>query len=259
MKRGVKWLAITALAAVVLVTAGTWVYINVIRDDPPGRLTLDAGKATATTVPTAPPTSSAGSDSSDSGVDGAWAVSTGSEAGYRVGEILFGQKSEAVGRTKDVTGQIQVDGTNVISGSFTVDMTTVASNESRRDGQFRGRIMDVATYPTSTFRLTRPIAFGTLPPDGAEIAAKATGELTLRGTTKVITVDLKAMRSSGSLRILGTIPITFDEWGIPNPSGVRPPPRTTVNWRSSWSCTHVAGYPPWPFPGADQPGNRSLM
>lgn len=91
-----------------------------------------------------------------------------------------------------VTGQIEIDGTSVRSGSFTVDMASIASDESRRDGQFRGRIMDVGTFPTSTFQLTEP---------------------------KAVTFELEAERANGTLRILGTIPIVFSEWGIPNPSG----------------------------------------
>lgn len=214
MKRGLKLVIGAAVAAALLVTGGTWLYINVIRDDPPDRLALTDAAAPATGTPD--PTAT-GSDDGD--VAGTWAVTSGSQAGYRVGEILFGQNAVAVGRTEDVTGQIAIAGTTVTSGSFTVDMTTVASDESRRDGQFRGRIMDVATYPTSTFALTRPIELASVPADGVEVDVRATGRLTLRGTTRDITVDLTAQRSGGTLRILGTIPIVFDEWGIPNPSG----------------------------------------
>jgi hypothetical protein len=33
-----------------------------------------------------------------------------------------------------------------------------------------------------------------------------------------VTVDLKAVRTGNSIRVSGTIPITFADWGIPNPS-----------------------------------------
>src|SRR5690349_23677908 len=33
--------------------------------------------------------------------------------------------------------------------SLTADMTTVSSDRSQRDSQFKGRIMDVSTYPRS--------------------------------------------------------------------------------------------------------------
>jgi polyisoprenoid-binding protein YceI len=146
------------LAAAVLVTASTWGYINLIRDEAPERLTLDAaraptGQASTTTV--------AG--------DRTWKVTGGSQVGYRVDEVLFGQRAEAVGRTSDVSGTIDIDGTTVVSGSFTADLTTVRSDESRRDNQFRGRIMDVARFPTARFELTEPIRFDSLPGEGQQV------------------------------------------------------------------------------------------
>jgi polyisoprenoid-binding protein YceI len=205
------------LAVALLATAGTWLYINVIREDAPGRLTLDSGDASvsSTTTTAAAATAPAGDAG---GVEGTWRVGTGSQAGYRVDEVLFGQSATAVGRTDDVTGEIEIAGNRVVDGSFTVDMTTVQSDESRRDNQFRGRIMDVATYPTSTFELTSPIELASLPADGAEVTVEATGRLTLRGATKPVTFDLAAQRSGSSIRVAGTIPIVFAEWGIPNPS-----------------------------------------
>lgn len=208
------------LVVLVLATAGTWLYINVIREDAPERLSLDAGADSGTTTTTAG--SGASATTAETGptadVDGTWKVASGSQAGYRVDEVLFGQSAAAVGRTDDVTGQIQVSGKRVVSGSFTVDMTTVASDETRRDNQFRGRIMDVSTHPTSTFKLTSPIELASLPADDQEVTVKATGDLTLRGTTRTVTFNLDAQRSGSSIRVAGAIPIVFDEWGIPNPS-----------------------------------------
>jgi polyisoprenoid-binding protein YceI len=209
-----------ALGVVLLATAGTWLYLNVFRDDAPERLTLrepSGGAASSTTTAAA---AGAGDEAAGAGqgVDGTWTVAAGSQAGYRVQEVLFGQSATAVGRTEDVTGEISVVGSRVASGSFTVDMTTVRSDESRRDNQFRGRIMDVASYPKSTFRLTSPVEVGRLPADGEAVTVEATGELTLRGTTRPVTFDLEAQRSGPSIRVAGSIPIVFEEWGIPNPS-----------------------------------------
>lgn len=220
-----RWLKVAIagpLAAVALAIAASWVYLNVIKEDAPERLSLDAGtgpsgtSASTTTAGAADGTT--GSTTAGTGIDGTWKVASGSEAGYRVKEVLFGQSAEAVGRTTDVTGQIAVEGTSVTSGSFTVDMTTVASDESRRDNQFRNRIMNVSTYPTSTFKLTQPIALPSLPADGAQVSVKATGDLTLRGTTRSVSVDLAAQRSGATIKVAGSIPIVFAEWGIPNPS-----------------------------------------
>jgi polyisoprenoid-binding protein YceI len=151
-------------------------------------------------------------------VSGTWKAGSGSQAGYRVKEILFGQSNTAVGRTDKVTGALVVDGTTVSSAKVTVDLTTVTSDQDRRDSQFQGRIMDTASYPTATFELTKPVELGTLPAAGATVTKQAAGKLTLHGTTKAVTVDLTARRSGATIEVQGSIPVVFAEWNIPNPS-----------------------------------------
>jgi polyisoprenoid-binding protein YceI len=153
-----------------------------------------------------------------SSVDGAWRVVSGSQAGYRVKEVLFGQSAEAVGRTSQVSGDIAISGASVTSGSFAVDMASVASNEGRRDNQFRGHIMNVSAFPAATFVLSQPIELGSLPASGQQVTVKATGDLTLHGTTKRLIVSLQAQRSGAGIRVAGSIPVVFAEWGIPDPS-----------------------------------------
>ena len=62
------------------------------------------------------------------------------------------------GRVRGVVDHVIVlDGTMVTSADFSVDMTTVESDEDQRDNQFRGRIMQTNRFPTATFTLTAPI------------------------------------------------------------------------------------------------------
>ena len=213
ISRPLRILLVSVLALAVTVTAGTWVYINVLRDDAPERLSLDAGSETEAT------TTTAAAPAATTGVDGTWKIASGSQAGYRVKEVLFGQSAEAVGRTSDVTGTFTIAGTQVTAGSFTVDMTTVTSDQSRRDGQFQGRIMEVSTYPTATFAITSPIDLGSVPAEGQEIEVTATGKLTLHGTTRTETFPLQAKRSGATIVVAGSIPVTFADYNISNPSG----------------------------------------
>ncbi len=228
------WIGGAIVALVVLVVGGTWVYINLIKDDAPEELSFEerdeeaaATDATATDAPTtvaatettaaaAATTTAAATESS--GLDGTWTATPESVLGYRVKETLFGQDTEGVGRTNAVTGSLSLAGTTVEAGEFTVDMTTVESDSGNRDNQFRGRIMDTGNFPTSTFTLTQPIELGTVPAEGETITATATGDLTLRGTTLPVTFDVQARLNSGNIEVDGSIPIVFAEWGIPNPS-----------------------------------------
>lgn len=201
-----RWLVIGGIVAVVGVVGGPFLYFNLIAEDAPPVLTI----GTTTDAPTvaAPAT-----------LDGTWNVTNDSVAGYRVKEILFGQSKEAAGRTNEVTGSFVLSGTTVSEASFTVDMASVTSDQSRRDGQFRGRIMDVSSFPTSTFVLSEPIVLAFIPDEGVQGTTKATGDLTLRGTTKTVTFDLTGRRTGGTIEISGSMEIVFAEWNIPNPSG----------------------------------------
>ena len=67
-------------------------------------------------------TTTAAADGADAGdLDGTWTIATGSEAGYRAEEILFGQSGAATGRTSDVTGSLDIAGTTVEEEIVTVD------------------------------------------------------------------------------------------------------------------------------------------
>jgi polyisoprenoid-binding protein YceI len=155
---------------------------------------------------------------SSGALDGTWKVATGSIAGYRVKEVLMGQDNVAAGRTSSVTGDVVVSGTTVSSGSFTADLTTVHSDKSRRDAQFQGRIMDTATYPTAKFVFSNPVNLAPLPAAGQPKTAVVNGKLTMHGTTKDVAVTVTCRRTGAEAQLVGSIPVTFVDYGIPNPT-----------------------------------------
>ncbi len=205
-----RWIISGVVAVVVLVVGGTYVFIHFIEGPAPAPLSLKSSASpsgsgvsqTTTAVPVA----------------GTWAITSGSQVGYRVKEVLAGQSQTAVGRTKSVTGHLTISGTSVTAGTFTVQMSTIKSDQSQRDVQFDGRIMDVSSYPTGTFTLTSPIQLAPLPAAGVIKTYSATGQLTLHGHTRPVTFPLTAERTSTGIKISGSIPIAFANWEIPNPS-----------------------------------------
>jgi polyisoprenoid-binding protein YceI len=215
-----RWLIGGIVVVLVLVVGGPFVYIHFIEGPAPAPLSLSTTTTPTTTAKSAAPGSptTAATDKSGS-LDGVWKVGSGSTAGYRVKEDLFGQHAEAVGRTTSVTGSMTIAGTQVTKGSFTVDMTSVTSDRSQRDGQFQGRIMDTASYPTSSFVLTTPIQLTPVPKDGVIKTYQATGKLTLHGTTNSVTIPLNTKRSGNVIQVQGIFPITFSDYNIDNPSG----------------------------------------
>jgi polyisoprenoid-binding protein YceI len=209
-RRLVWWLAGGVAAVVVLAVGGTFVYIHLISGPTPAPLSLKRSSGSSTRA-------TAG-DSAATSLTGNWKIATGSVVGYRVKEVLFGQNHVAVGRTSSITGHLTVSGTTVTAAAFTVQMATIKSDESERDVQFRGRIMDTAAYPTGTLTLTKPIALGTLPAAGVVKNYTAAADLTLHGQTRPVTFPLSAERTPSEIEVSGSIPILFSNWDIPNPS-----------------------------------------
>ena len=211
--RWLRWIVAGVAAAAVLAVGGTYVYIHFIEGPAPAPLSLKVTNGDAPASPGQP--SQAVSTGS---LSGAWRVTTGSVAGYRVKEVLLGQNNIAVGRTSHIKGDLTIKGNTVTAAAFTVAMATIHSDQSQRDAQFDGRIMDVTTYPTGTFILTRPISLAPTPAAGAVKTYSATGKLALHGHTRKVTFTLKAERTGGKIEVTGSIPVTFADYSIGNPS-----------------------------------------
>ena len=208
MKPLIRNVVAALIVLALLVVAGPWVYINLIKEDAPDALTLQPA-VTTTAGEVQQPTNA---------TDGEWAVVADSVVGYRVKEILFGQDTEGVGRTSAVTGSLVIANNEVTSAEFSVDMTSLKSDSSRRDRQVNDRILDTATYPTATFALNDPIALTPEALAGSDLTVNTTGTLTLRGVTNSVPVTLVARLVDNVIEVNGTIKIVFAEWQIPDPS-----------------------------------------
>lgn len=189
-----------------------------------------AAAASPTTAAGASPASTAAtsSDPSTGGIDGTWKVdtsiasaadSTHSFVGYRVQETLgtIGANT-AVGRTPNVTGSMTISGSTVSDATIEADLTALASDDQRRDGQLRQRGIQTSQFPTATFKLTSPIDLGSVPADGQEISVTAKGQLTLHGVTKDVEIPLKAKLSGDVIAVTGSLPIVFADYGVEAPT-----------------------------------------
>lgn len=160
-----------------------------------------------TTVPSGPA----------SAVDGKWAISDGSEVGYRVEEDINGFKTEANGRTTSISGTFEIAGGTLTTGEFSVEVATLTSDQLRRDNQLRGRIMEVDKYPTADFKLTAPVKLGEIPAEGEQATVSVTGDLTIKGVTNPVTFDVTGTLKGGRIGLLGKIPFDFKDYNIPDP------------------------------------------
>jgi polyisoprenoid-binding protein YceI len=141
-------------------------------------------------------------------IAGSWTVAPGSDSfvGYRVDEELAGiGATEAVGRTPAVTGSVVIDGTTVTTAAFAADLTTLASDDSRRDSQLRRQALETDTYPTATFALTEPVDLGAVPAEGWRFSAVARGTRTLHGTTRPVEIAIEGQLTGGLLVVVGAL------------------------------------------------------
>ena len=216
--RGRTFGIITGIVVVVIAVAAFAGWWFLIRDDAPS----EADIATA-----AEGLDDSGSATGD--VEGDWGVdpSVGSFddfsstwAGYRFEEELASiGTNTAVGRTPDVTGSMTVAGDEVTAVDVEVDLTTLQSDSGTRDGALRSRGLESDEFPSATFSLTEPIALPAGAADGERVSTEATGDLTIHGTTKSVTLTVEAELSGDSAVVVGQAPVVLQDHGIEPPTG----------------------------------------
>ena len=229
--KNVKRKVLGLVAVVVVVAVGAvavpWIYINLVKQDAPEALTLDSAVATTlepavstTVAPTLEPvvSTTVAPEVAVSALDGQWPVVNESVVGYRVQEVIVGQSTEGVGRTSAVEGSLTIVDDEVTSAKFTVDMTSLKSDSTRRDRQVNTRILDTSAFPTATFALKKPIKLTPEAIAGGVLSVKTTGTLTLRGVTRDIDFTLNARLVENVIEVNGSILLVFADWSIPDPS-----------------------------------------
>jgi polyisoprenoid-binding protein YceI len=220
--------ALLATLAVLLTVAlaGATVWYFVFRDTAPAEVSLGSATAALDAAGSSGSATTRGS-ATDASADGTWTVDqdlgdfaafTSSFVGYRVQEQLAGIGAKtAVGRTPDVTGTVVIDGGTVTTVEIEVDMTTLVSDDSRRDGAIQNQALETRRYTTATFELTEPIEVGDVA-EGETVTVPATGELTLHGVTRTVTIELSATLDDGVLAVTGSLDVEFADYDIDPPT-----------------------------------------
>jgi len=222
-----KLVGVLGVLAVAVVAAAVWWFL---RDDAPEATNIsDAAAQVATTAGTSDQTGAADQAAAAGDVSGTWNVdtsigefsfedSTGTFAGFRVDEELSGVGSvTAVGRTPEVTGTLEIDGTTVRAATITADMTALTTDDSRRDGRARDAL-ETDQFPEATFVLTSPIELGAEATSGQPVAVEAAGDLTIHGVTKPVTFPLEAQLVDGTIVVTGTLDVVFSDYGVELPT-----------------------------------------
>jgi polyisoprenoid-binding protein YceI len=219
MKKALLWIGVGLVVVVGLAVAAYFVFLE-SDPEPPAAIK-------ETPVRTQPPTSgAAGQDAGvtpTSGLDGTYRVTPGNPdnfVGYRVTEKLFANISEttATGRTDNVKGTLTIDGTTVDDVTVSADLRDLESDSSFRDGRIRSSGLESDTFPEARFVLTTPITLPKVPAAGETISADATGDFTLHGVTRKVTITIEGRWDGRDVQIVGRLPIAFADYGITAPT-----------------------------------------
>lgn len=242
-----KWLTTGVLVVLAALVAAVWLLF--FRDDAPEAVSTEAGLEQLQ-EDLAPPdetdpepeaelepettveqgVDSTGETAARAGpVNGTWTVddefgdfdfdtASGSFAGFRVAEELTVGKVTAVGRTGGVTGSLTIEDGNLVAAEITVDMTTIVSNDARREHAIVNAL-DSRNFPTAVFTLTEPMPLDTETLEsGSTLKVDVVGDLTVKGTTNQVTFSLQAtIAEAGIGLIIGSTEIVWQDFGVTPP------------------------------------------
>jgi polyisoprenoid-binding protein YceI len=190
-----------------------------VGDEESGKLTLPSVQSTSTPASTAavsntPAATSSGALTVDDVAGKTYTVSSAeSKLTYTVTEKLANlpAESNAVGSTSAITGEIQLDGSSTIS----VDLSTLASDQDRRDNYIRQNLFN--TEPVATFtveNLTLPDSYTV----GDTFTGTVSGTATIRGVTGPMTFEVEANFDGTALQVVGRTDFVWADFDIPPPN-----------------------------------------
>lgn len=189
-------ISLAAIVAAILGVGALWWFV-VRSDAPPEAALPDRSSETTAAVTDGGASDPTTTTTASGGADGEWRVVPGDEVwvGYRVQEELGPNAlhNTAVGRTPTVEGTLSIADSVVESVDVTADLTDLESDENRRDNRIRTDAIETDTFPFATFALTEPIDLGEIPAIGEAVPATATGDLTIHGVTKPVTLVVQQL------------------------------------------------------------------
>lgn len=152
-------------------------------------------------------------------------VAPGTTARYKVREQLAGIDfpSDAVGGTQAITGFLIVkpDGSFDPTSTLTVDMKTLASDQSMRDGYLQRNTLETEKFPTMTLVPKRATGLAAPLPATGQAGFRLVSDLTLHGVTKEVTWTVVSTFGNDSIAGRATTTTDFATFGLTKPSLAR--------------------------------------
>jgi polyisoprenoid-binding protein YceI len=154
----------------------------------------------------------------------------GTKVSYRVKEQLAGINfpDDAVGSTEAVTGTLVIAPNGSIDSAqskLTFDLRALRSDQDMRDGYLHGRTLETEKFPYAEFvpRRLQGVPFPLPAPERAsgQSGFQLTGDLTIRGVSKELTITGYATFSRELVAGRATTSFTFATFGLQKPQLAR--------------------------------------
>lgn len=147
---------------------------------------------------------------------------TGNAVRYRVRERLVGRElpNDAVGETKNISGAIAIDSSGKVireASKFVVDAGTFVSDNNRRDGYVRARLLETEQHPEIVLVPTDVRGVSLPLPTSGNRPIEVTGDLTVRGVTRPTTWKGTAQFQDGRLTGSAATAFTFNDVQMEQP------------------------------------------
>ena len=143
---------------------------------------------------------------------------SGSFVGFRIKEELARiGKITAVGRTGEVDGELIIGAGELQSVSVSADLSTLITNDSRRDRAARNAL-NVSENPIASFAMDKPVALSAT--DGSAVSLKVKGELLINGIGREAEFDLQAQLVGETVVVVGSTEVVFADYDVEVPSAV---------------------------------------
>ncbi len=154
-----------------------------------------------------------------------------SSAAYRVNEEFFADalgkyginagQSVTEGRTQQVSGFLQLDlaaAQPLGENRFVVDLASLTSDQSLRDGWLRDNALESSKYPEAVFVASSIVGGPTDYTDGEEATFQLAGELTVRSIALPVTFNVTATLRGDTIQGVAEAAVKMSDFGINPPN-----------------------------------------
>jgi polyisoprenoid-binding protein YceI len=143
-----------------------------------------------------------------------------SSAKYVVEETLSGLPATAVGVTTDVTGEIYLTAEGLYDGAeskFIVDLSTLQTDESRRDNFVRQNVLQTSQYQFAELVIESVDGFPAGYVEGEEVSLTLAGTMTIKDVSLPITFSVLARQADDTLTATADTEFNMSDFGIDPP------------------------------------------